>query len=103
VKSVIHSSTVISAYEANDVTQVARLRTQRQNGSGSAPSSKKSDQVQVSGDGKLLSAATQALQNEPEIREERVLELKKRIEHGEYQVPVEDLASQLLGLIQKLD
>ena len=55
------------------------------------------DQVQLSGEGQLLSKLTAELKNLPEIDEARVAELKARIDNGEYSPTSESVAAKILG------
>jgi len=58
----------------------------------------KPDQVQLSGEGQLLSRLTAEMKNFPEIDEARVAELRARIEAGEYDPSADSIAAKILGM-----
>lgn len=55
------------------------------------------DEVQISRTGRDFQIAKQAVAASPDIREDKVAELKARIDSGEYQVTTEDFAAKLMG------
>lgn len=55
------------------------------------------DQVQISQAGRDYQIAKQAVSQAPDIRKDKVAELKSRIAAGEYQVSADDFASKLIA------
>ncbi|MDQ7833493.1 MAG: flagellar biosynthesis anti-sigma factor FlgM [Desulfovibrionaceae bacterium] len=55
-----------------------------------------SDTVTLSGNAKLFSQAVRDAQNAPEVRVERVAELKAQVESGEYQPDSHKIAEKML-------
>jgi flagellar biosynthesis anti-sigma factor FlgM len=55
------------------------------------------DEVQLSGEGQLLSRLNAELKALPEVDEARVAELKSMIESGEYTPSDESIAAKILG------
>lgn len=55
-----------------------------------------SDSVSISSEARALAASRRAVEDTPDVREDRVAELKQRIARGEYDVPAEQLARNLL-------
>ena len=56
------------------------------------------DEVQLSGEGQLLSRLDAELKNMPEIDEAKVAELRAQIESGEYGPDAEAIAAKILGM-----
>lgn len=54
------------------------------------------DEVQISQAGRDFQIAKQAVAQSPDIREDKVAQLKAKIDSGEYQVSADDFASRLL-------
>ncbi len=63
-----------------------------------------SDQVSLSRESKELQAVRQAVAQAPEVREEKVAELREAIKSGRYDVTGEEIAEQMLArsLVDKL-
>ncbi|MGI6227957.1 MAG: flagellar biosynthesis anti-sigma factor FlgM [Peptococcales bacterium] len=57
----------------------------------------KKDEMQVSNEAQLMSKILQAAKNAPEIREDKVNQLKSTIKQGTYNVPTEDIAKKMLN------
>jgi negative regulator of flagellin synthesis FlgM len=55
------------------------------------------DEVQLSGEGQLLSRLKTEIAKLPEIDEAKVAELKARIDSGEYNPTAKDIAAKILG------
>ncbi|MBS4026236.1 MAG: flagellar biosynthesis anti-sigma factor FlgM [Clostridia bacterium] len=55
-----------------------------------------SDRTQLSEEARLHQVAMKALKNMPDVREDRVAELKKAIESGSYQVSGKEIAEKML-------
>lgn len=58
---------------------------------------RKSDEVVLSERAQLLRKVREALSAAPEVREDRVAELRAQIQKGTYQVPEDELIAALLG------
>jgi len=56
----------------------------------------KADSVEISEQARELARAQQAVEAAPDVRADKVAELKKQIEEGTYNVPAEALADKLL-------
>lgn len=54
------------------------------------------DELQISQAGRDFQIAKQAVAQSPDIREDKVAQLKSKIESGEYQVSADDFASKLM-------
>lgn len=57
----------------------------------------KTDKIEISNFGQSLAIAKQAVHDAPEVREERVAELKEQIASGTYNVSNEAIAEKLAG------
>ena len=57
----------------------------------------KSDKIEISNFGQSLAIAKQAVNDAPEVRMDRVTELKEQISSGKYNVSNEEIADKLLG------
>lgn len=57
----------------------------------------KADELVLSEQGKAIQLAAQKVRETPDIREDRVRELKEAIEKGAYSVSSEEIAEKLLG------
>lgn len=55
-----------------------------------------SDVVQFSGDGKLLAAAMTSAKDAPDVRAEKVRELKEQVKNGTYQPDIQKAARNLV-------
>lgn len=62
-----------------------------------APTTSKSDSVNLSHESKFLAAIQKRLDETPEVRTERVAQLKSAIENGTYHVAAEDIAEKMLN------
>ncbi|HRE25726.1 MAG TPA: flagellar biosynthesis anti-sigma factor FlgM [Anaerolineales bacterium] len=87
----------------NDIQRIEQVRAVRAtqptaptqaSGAVSGP-----DQAQFSNRGIELAKARTALSAVPEVREDRVAELRSQIQAGTYQVPVEALAEKLMRAV----
>lgn len=68
-------------------------------GSKAAPGSVgQSDSVEISERARELARAQQAVEAAPDVRADKVAELKQRIADGTYEVPAEALADKLLDI-----
>lgn len=82
----------IEAY--NQVTQI--YNTSRAAKSKNADSVKKRDEVQISRTGHDYQVAKQAVAEAPDIREDRVIQVRKHMASGNYKVDNGDFAAKLL-------
>lgn len=62
----------------------------------SADRTSTTDHAALSEEARLLSHARQALEETPDVREEKVTALRQQVQDGTYQVPMEKLASLLV-------
>lgn len=87
----------IDAY--NQIAQIhqanSKLKTQQACKAGSL------DKVEISGIGKDIQVVTQALKNVPDVREEKVAELKAAIGNGTYEVSDEDFVQKFLKIVNE--
>ena len=84
----------IEAY--NQIAQLYNVNKPTQTSKTSRPGMG-SDQVQISSLGKDMQVAKKAAAETSDIREDRVAELKSRIDSGTYSVDTKDFASMLLS------
>lgn len=59
-------------------------------------SSHKADSVSLSADARSLAAAREAVQSSSDVRENKVADIKQRVDNGTYQVPARVLARKML-------
>lgn len=82
----------IDAY--NQVSQIyksdAKVKTQK------TWKSTDTDKVEISAFGKIYQTAKKAVSDVPNIREDKVADIKKRIDNGTYDVSAESFAEKLL-------
>ncbi|WWR16317.1 flagellar biosynthesis anti-sigma factor FlgM [Lachnospiraceae bacterium JLR.KK008] len=78
-------------------TQVQQIyQTKKAVKAGNTAKSNASDQLQISGIGKDIQTAKQAITNASDIREDMTAPLKSSIQSGNYQVSEESFAAKLL-------
>lgn len=75
--------------------QASALRRSEAAGGGGA--SRRTDQVQLSSDARSFARIMQAVSEQPEVRADRVEELRARVESGSYRVDADALAQLLLS------
>lgn len=63
---------------------------------------RQSDKVEISSFGKEMHIARQAVRETSDIREDKVAELKAKIESGEYNVSAESFADKLIAKYEEL-
>jgi negative regulator of flagellin synthesis FlgM len=91
----------IDAY--NQINQVYGVGKTRKSGkTGYASGISDTDQVSFSSIGKDMQIAKAALANVPDIREDRVNELKAQIQNGTYNVSNESFADKLISAYENL-
>ena len=76
---------------------VQRTEQARQGGRSKGAQAPGGDTLEVSARGRELAKAQQAVEEAPDVRADKVAEIKKRIEDGTYHVPADVLARKLLG------
>ena len=81
-------SAVSQAYQAS--TQVKNVNSNKKVG--------RDDKLEISQTGKDINVAKKAMQNAPEVREDRVAAIKKQMEEGTYAVSMEDVANKIMSL-----
>ena len=59
-------------------------------------SSPKADSVSLSADARSLAAARDTVKSAPDVREQKVADIKQRVDTGTYQVPARVLARKML-------
>lgn len=79
---------VSQAYQAS--TQVKNVNSNKKVG--------RDDKLEISQTGKDINVAKKAMQNAPEVREDRVAAIKKQMEEGTYAVSMEDVANKIMSL-----
>lgn len=57
----------------------------------------KADSVNLSDSARALAAAREAVHNAPDVREQKVADIKQRVTDGTYQVSAQALAKKMLG------
>jgi negative regulator of flagellin synthesis FlgM len=57
----------------------------------------KTDKIEISDFGQGLALAKQAVSEAPEVREEKVAELKAQISSGNYNISSEEIADKMIG------
>ncbi|MCI8307537.1 MAG: flagellar biosynthesis anti-sigma factor FlgM [Lachnospiraceae bacterium] len=83
----------IGAYmQINQMYQTSKTKNNAQAGKSRGSS----DKIELSSFGKELSVARQAVSEAPEVREDRVAELKSAIKSGTYDLSVDRLADKLV-------
>jgi negative regulator of flagellin synthesis FlgM len=64
------------------------------------PASNAKDRAELSEQARMLAKARHALNETPEVRNERIEQLRQQIEGGTYNIPLEALANHLLKLLK---
>ncbi len=82
----------IDAY--NQISQIYKTNSKMKTQKTSSVSAK--DKVEISSFGKAYQVAKNAVKNAPDVREDRVAELKAQIQNGTYEVSSESFADKLL-------
>ncbi|HCL03042.1 MAG TPA: flagellar biosynthesis anti-sigma factor FlgM [Lachnoclostridium phytofermentans] len=79
-------SKINQLYQTNDTRKVSKL----QNGN-------KKDSVEISQMGKDFQIAKQAVSSAPDIRQDKVDEIKKKLASGNYEISLEELADKMIN------
>ena len=82
----------IDAY--NQISQV--YKTNNKVKAQNSYAARANDKVEISDFGKVLQSAKQAVKESSDVREDRIAELKARIENGTYEVSGESFADKIL-------
>lgn len=82
----------IDAY--NKISQL--YNTSKINKMEKSKEASRSDQLEISQTGKAIQTAKNALKNTPDIRQDKVNDIKKRIETGTYKVTMEEVVDKLV-------
>jgi flagellar biosynthesis anti-sigma factor FlgM len=96
----INAQNISRTYVQNaDATQgTSATRTQRGGHHHKAEQNQpQSDSVSLSDNAKALSAARQAVQDSPDVRDQKVSEIKQRVQDGTYNVSSSVLARKMLN------
>jgi negative regulator of flagellin synthesis FlgM len=82
-------------------TRIARLDTAPLRQTADAPSEKGAggDEVAISLDARLMQRAQQAVASAPDVRQDKVAELKQQIASGQYQVSPDKIARRMLDVV----
>ena len=88
----------IDAYNAISQTYGAKGKYK----AGAAAKTSSSDKIEISNFGRELQVAKQAVAAAPDIRADRVSEIKSRIENGTYNVSGESFAEKLLAKYEEM-
>ncbi|MBP7060017.1 MAG: flagellar biosynthesis anti-sigma factor FlgM [Lachnospiraceae bacterium] len=88
----------IEAY--NQVAQIYGNKTAKAKTSVNQAASYGKDEVQISSFGKDLQVAKQEVKSSPDVREDKVAQLKSQIDAGTYSVNTDDFAGILLEKFQ---
>ncbi len=64
---------------------------------------KPNDKVEISEEARMFQLAMKALKEVPDVREDKVSELKEQIESGTYQPSSKEVASKILNQVKTLD
>ena len=82
----------ISAY--NQIQQIANERIKIEKTNKVTKSSK--DKLDISTQGDILSKALKAVKESPDVREDKVNEIKERIKNNTYEVSIDDFLDKLI-------
>ena len=99
----INPQNISRTYVQNaDATQGTSGTTRAQHRGGQhrseeAQQQPKTDSVSLSDDAKSLASARQAVQDSPDVRDQKVSEIKQRVQDGTYDVPSSVLARKMLS------
>ncbi|MDD6208109.1 MAG: flagellar biosynthesis anti-sigma factor FlgM [Clostridiales bacterium] len=84
----------IDAYNrVNQVYQASKLSKTTKSGK---PVSTGNDQFEISQFGRELNVAKEAVKNAPDVREEKIADIKARMQNGTYQVSTQQIADKLV-------
>lgn len=76
---------ISQVYQANNIQKIAK-----------SVSAQGKDKIEISSKGKDYQAVKQALSQTPDIRDEKVAEIKAKIQSGTYNINMEEVASHIL-------
>jgi negative regulator of flagellin synthesis FlgM len=90
----VHAQNISRTYVQNaDATQGAAAAKPHKH----HQSEPKTDSVSLSDSARSLASARQAVQDAPDVRDQKVADIKQRVQDGTYDVPSRVLARKLLG------
>ncbi|MEN4010626.1 MAG: flagellar biosynthesis anti-sigma factor FlgM [Chloroflexota bacterium] len=70
-------------------------RVERKTAAEAGASERNRDSVALSADARLLARARSAVESAPEMENERLAQIRQRVESGDYTIQVEDIARKL--------
>ncbi|NLW47347.1 MAG: flagellar biosynthesis anti-sigma factor FlgM [Firmicutes bacterium] len=89
---------IISNKQVQNILQLERLNSlKKKTALKESAASGKNDSLVLSGQAQVLNFAKEQVLKSPEVRADKILELKKQIELGNYQVSGNDIASKIIG------
>jgi negative regulator of flagellin synthesis FlgM len=88
--------TIEAALQSKQANAKKEKAAQKADISEEGSTSAKSSQVSLSEESKVAQKASETVRNTPEVRQERIQTLKKKIEAGEYQIDSDKVADKLL-------
>jgi negative regulator of flagellin synthesis FlgM len=88
----------IDAYNA--ISQTYGVKSKYKTGAAAKTGS--TDKVEISEFGRELQVAKQAVASAPDIREDKVADLKSRIENGTYNVSADDFAQKVISKYEEM-
>ncbi len=88
----------------NQISQISQVYgpNGKMKTSNVSPASK-TDKVEISSFGRDLQLAKQAVKNAPDVRADKVTDLKAKIDNGTYEVSAESFADKLLAKYDELN
>lgn len=82
---------ILKAYGQKPVNKPGTVKT------GGTAAGEGRDQAQLSPEAKALQSALAAVKEAPEVREEKVAELREAVRSGTYNVSAQEIADKMLG------
>lgn len=89
---------IISNKQVQNILQLERINSlKKKTGLKETAATGKSDSLVLSGRAQELNFAKEQVLKSPEVRADKILELKGKIEGGNYQVSGNDIAAKMIG------
>ncbi len=89
---------IISNKQVQNILQLERINSLKKKAAlKETASAGKNDSLVLSGRAQELNFAKEQVLKSPEVRADKILELKKQIEEGNYQVTGNDIAAKMIG------
>jgi len=88
---------IISNKQLQSILQLNQIAASRKRGDYADPAVNKSDSLVLSSRAQELQFVKEQVLKSPEVRAERISELKKRIQEGIYQVPSQEIALKMIS------